>query len=318
MPTDADLATQPVPTAPEAPKRHSKWFGGLLWFLAVAMMFAAASYQRRTGPTYELRGTMTVAGDTYETRLIRSEVTTKEARVAIPAPAGGTRARVLWRRYPTGDEFTSLPMVTETTDGEAQLVAYLPIQPPAGKLEYFVEVQGPDGALRLPDLGGGTEGGDTAILRYKDPVPIPLLIAHVSFMFFAVLIGMRAALGAVVAPHGTGRLSWIVLGGITIGGMILGPFVQKYAFGAYWTGWPFGYDLTDNKTLIMLLAWMLACGVLYRRGRERDPIVRGTVVLAALVMTAVYLIPHSMRGSELSYDDVDSGVPAADAIGVGD
>ena len=34
--------------------------------------------------------------------------------------------------------------------------------------------------------------------------------------------------------------------------------VQKAAFGAYWTGFPFGYDLTDNKTVLMWLAWVLA------------------------------------------------------------
>ena len=34
-----------------------------------------------------------------------------------------------------------------------------------------------------------------------------------------------------------------------LGGIIMGPVIQKYAFGAFWTGWPFGHDLTDNKTL---------------------------------------------------------------------
>ena len=40
--------------------------------------------------------------------------------------------------------------------------------------------------------------------------------------------------------------------------MILGPIVQYYAFGDLWTGIPFGWDLTDNKTLIALIFWILA------------------------------------------------------------
>lgn len=39
------------------------------------------------------------------------------------------------------------------------------------------------------------------------------------------------------------------------------------------------------------------------------------VALAALVMTVVYLIPHSMRGSELNYEAVDAGVSASEAVG---
>ncbi|MGA7306529.1 MAG: hypothetical protein WBW88_16750, partial [Rhodothermales bacterium] len=82
---------------------------------------------------------------------------------------------------------------------------------------------------------------------------------------------------------------------------IMGPIVQNYAFGEYWTGFPFGYDLTDNKTLIMWLCWVVAAGVL-RFGRiKREVIQRGLVLAAAVVMVAVYLIPHSLRGSEYDY-----------------
>jgi hypothetical protein len=40
--------------------------------------------------------------------------------------------------------------------------------------------------------------------------------------------------------------------------MILGPVVQYYAFGEFWTGVPFGWDLTDNKTLVAVIFWALA------------------------------------------------------------
>jgi ABC-type transport system involved in cytochrome c biogenesis permease subunit len=77
-----------------------------------------------------------------------------------------------------------------------------------------------------------------------------------------------------------------------VGGLILGPLVQKYAFGQLWTGFPVGYDLTDNKTLIAFFFWMLA--VLGSLGKER----RYLTVLAGLVMLVIFSIPHSARGSE--------------------
>ncbi len=289
----------------------------LLWVLAVFLMLGSAVYQRLTGPTNPLRVALTVGGEDVRFRLPRSGTTDGEVRVAVPSGAD-VAATMSWRRYPTDDPFTQVPMRPEAPSSDADLVAYLPVQPAAGKLEYTVEVTTPDGAARIPSAEADA-GEGTIVLRYKDPVPGPLLGAHVAFMFFAILVGMRAGLGALFGGAAVRTHSWIALGLMTVGGMILGPFVQKYAFGEYWTGFPFGYDLTDNKTLIMWLAWIVACGALARTAKA-DALGlgrRAVVVAAAIVMSVVYLIPHSLRGSELNYEFVEQGVAAEDAIGVG-
>ena len=85
---------------------------------------------------------------------------------------------------------------------------------------------------------------------------------------------------------------------LILGGFILGPIVQKFSFGQFWTGWPFGDDLTDNKTLFALIAFLAAW---FLRKKSYG---RWLAIGAAVVMLAVYLIPHSMNGSEL---DVDTG-----------
>jgi hypothetical protein len=77
--------------------------------------------------------------------------------------------------------------------------------------------------------------------------------------------------------------------------MILGPIVQKFAFGSFWTGVPFGWDLTDNKTLIAFLFWILA--VVMNLKKER-PVY---TILAAIVLLLVFSVPHSLFGSELDY-----------------
>jgi hypothetical protein len=144
-------------------------------------------------------------------------------------------------------------------------------------------------------------------------------------MFFGVLVAWRVGLGALFSGHGIAKLSWAALVLFTVGGFLLGPWVQKYAFDDWWTGVPFGWDLTDNKTLVMWLAWFFALLVIgwgARRGAAEggdggEKRARLAVVIAAIVTVAVYLIPHSMAGSQLDYEAVDRGVAPEDAIGIG-
>jgi hypothetical protein len=77
--------------------------------------------------------------------------------------------------------------------------------------------------------------------------------------------------------------------------------VQKFAFGALWTGFPFGYDLTDNKTLIAFIGWIIAI-IAGRNGRPA----RGWVLAAAILLLIIFLIPHSLLGSELDYSEMDT------------
>jgi len=69
--------------------------------------------------------------------------------------------------------------------------------------------------------------------------------------------------------------------------------------------------------LIMWLAWIAAVGAIGLRGGGREGAGRIVVILAAIVMMVVYLIPHSMSGSELDYTKLEQGVPAREAIGTG-
>jgi peptidoglycan/LPS O-acetylase OafA/YrhL len=85
---------------------------------------------------------------------------------------------------------------------------------------------------------------------------------------------------------------------LIIGGFILGPIVQKYSFGQFWTGWPLGEDLTDNKVLAALIAFGIAWFL------RKKSYAKWLAIGAALVMLAVYLIPHSANGSEL---DLETG-----------
>jgi hypothetical protein len=269
------------------------------------MTLGVLYYQRRTGPTRPMRVGYELQGESLKAKLVRSGTTGEPAKVEVPAR--GVGGVLHWRRYPTDHPYEAQPMRTE---GD-QLVGTLPSQPPAGKVEYFVELQGDD-SMRLPSAEEGT-----VVLRYKGAVPPWILAPHIILISLAILLGFRTGLSALLGRAGTKTLSWFTFVVLTVGGMILGPVVQLHAFGALWTGWPFGEDLTDNKTLVMWLAWLVAAIVVSRGGGVRQLWRRAMVIVALLVMLAVVLIPHSARGSELDYDQLDEGIDPAEAIRTG-
>jgi hypothetical protein len=178
-------------------------------------------------------------------------------------------------------------------DGET-LHARLPQQPPAGKLLYYVYLGQEQNRVSLT-------GEEPVILRYKGPVPAYVLIPHVLFMFIAMLVSNRVALEALDRTGNAKRyIKWFILL-FFVGGFIFGPVVQKFAFGEFWTGFPFGYDLTDNKTLIGMLGWLFA----WYKNRKTH-VNRASIFFAAVLLLAVYLIPHSVFGSELDYTKIES------------
>lgn len=260
---------------------HPVW----LWVLAFLITASSAIYQRMTGPTYPYRGEVTVGESTVSFKLLRSETVETDAVVRLAVPNEDVSGYVRYRRYKSYDEWADIPLERE----DDQLVASLPHQPAAGKIMYFVYLNWGEEEVSLT-------GDEPIVLRYKGAVPMTVLIPHVLLMFLAMLYSNRAALESLDAQGNYRRYMIWTIGFFFVGGFILGPLVQKFAFDALWTGIPFGYDLTDNKTLIAMLGWVWAW---YRNRNGRDG--RIWIIVAAVLMLAVYLIPHSVLGSEIDY-----------------
>lgn len=301
----------------------------LLWVLALFLMLASVVYQRSTGPTYPVKGELTTNSTEYKYKLIRTHETTEGARIELPdTESDNLEAFLHYKRFQTKDTITKISFekvnlppqegwfyslfssLKRKTD--IGYVAQLPVQASAGKMEYFISGTLDNKTFRIPE-----EGQDNIVLRYKDPVPNGVLIPHVFFMFFAVLFGLRAGLSALFQPKNMRKWAIVSLIGMSVGGMILGPIVQKYAFGEYWTGFPYGGDFTDNKTLILWLAWVFAIAIIGLKPKAKEKISRIVVLIATVVMMAVYLIPHSMGGSTLDYEKVDRGIDPKEAIKTG-
>jgi len=261
----------------------------LLWVGAFLVAVALGYFQRTTGPTYPMRGSMTLAGAEVSYRLPRTHGGEGGLQVRLPGLGEAVQGELEWRRFPTDDPWQRADMVP-TAGGD--LAAVIPHQPPAGKVEYRVLLQGEGGETTLPPQG-------TVVARFRGAVPAKVLIPHILAMFTSMLLATRALFEVVRPSRPDAR--GLVLGAmilLVVGGLLLGPLVQKFAFDAWWTGWPFGTDLTDNKTLIAVLAWLPATVVALRRGRTR-----ATVIVGWVVMMGVFLIPHSLYGSEIDWSD---------------
>lgn len=253
-----------------------------LWIFAVIFTISSAIYQRMTGPTHPERAKVTMKGESYTFKLIRSHGGDDDAEINLDIPQN-MRGRVLYRRYKSSDEWTIVPMLRDGEESKAKL----PHQPPAGKLEYLVKINDGDDDYQLTEK--------PVVIRFKGGVPLYILIPHIIAMFTAMLFSARTGIEAVFGGHRTINYARITLVALAIGGLILGPIVQWLAFGDWWTGWPFGGDWTDNKTIIGFAFWLIALLVLYKNRANRL-----WPIIAFFVLFAMYMIPHSMGGSELN------------------
>jgi hypothetical protein len=273
----------------------------ILWTLAIIITVSAAIYQRHTGPTYPKELGVTLNDKLYELKLVRSLALDERSEVKLDIADSTVKARLFFKQYKTDGEYqvkdfsykvypvkSFLMNKVFKINEEKGFFADVPQQPAAGKLQYYIEISD---SKRTQTYFKDSP----VVIRFKGGVPALVLIPHILCMFVAMLFSTLAGLMAVIKFPMYKKYAIWTLFLFTIGGMILGPIVQYDAFGDLWTGIPFGWELTDNKTLIALIFWILA--VVMNRKKEK-PLY---TALAALVLLLVYSIPHSLFGSELDY-----------------
>jgi len=261
----------------------------LYWAIAFVVAAALLVFQRVTGPTYPLGVRATVDGHEVTAKLPRSHAGEGDATVSVPKPDPTTTGTIEFRRYPTNEDWTRQPL---ESDGQ-NLIGRLPHQPTAGKVAYKISLQGTGAAVTLTPR--------EVILRFRGDVPTAIVIPHVLGMVLAMMLAVRAGLEALLKGRKVFALAVATTVALVVGGLIAGAIMQKAAFGDYWTGIPFGYDLTDNKTLIAVVFWLVA---LWRTAVNRTA--RGWVLAAFLLTLAIWLIPHSLLGSQLDYTQAQS------------
>lgn len=254
----------------------------LLWIFSMIFTVGIAYFQRITGPTYPVSGKATINNKEIKFKLPTTSDAEDGEVIKINVPYTYMKGEFIYKNFNSNDT-----VVEMKRDGN-YLTAIVPKQPPAGIIKYNIKLIAGNDKVSLTD--------EFVKLRYKGKVPASVLILHIIIIFLAMLYSTRAGVEAMNKGIKTYKYAFVTLVTLFIGGLILGPIVQKYAFDAYWTGWPFGQDLTDNKTLVAFIFWAIT---FFKLSRNKNNF--KWAIIAAIILLIVFLIPHSMLGSEIDY-----------------
>ncbi len=257
---------------------------GLLWILSFIITAGLAIYQRKTGPTQPIKGDLTFENQYIRYKLLRTAEVGNDADIRIVVADTNIKGELLYRRFKSRDRWAMKPLERH---GDT-LIAYIPQQIAAGKVMYQITLCKGDRRTLL--------NSEPAIIRFKGTVPGGILWLHILTIFLAMLLSTRTGLEAIFKGNSVHLCTWITVIFLFLGGLVFGPLVQKSAFDAYWTGWPFGHDLTDNKILIAFIFWMIALIVQIKNRANRI-----WPVVASVLLLVVFLIPHSVLGSEVDF-----------------
>ncbi len=135
-------------------------------------------------------------------------------------------------------------------------------------------------------------------LTFEGEVSRCWLIAHIVLMVAAPVFLLHALYYAVLILAGSGdplrKLKTSLIAGwvcFTASSIPIGIIITSQAFNVGFEPWPFGGDITDTKSLFLVLLWAVVFAVLWKRGEKAWSI---TVISASVLSAAVYMIPHSM------------------------
>jgi hypothetical protein len=212
-------------------------------------------------------------------------------------------ARILYRE--PGVEAFDTTAVSEISEGKWS--ARLPARERGSRIEYGILIMREETHDRGGSSVASSESGYYTI-KYKGEVSVTVLVLHILCMFAAFFFIIEALQGAIAMlwrgedrEFTVAQARWALLFTF-LGGWPLGFILNWQRFGVMWEGWPFGYDVTDNKTQLVTILWLVIAGLSWksftcrRTGRDRlaPRKFAFAVIAAALISLATYLVPHSL------------------------
>ncbi len=246
---------------------------------------------------------LTVEGEGFriEHRTVTEQVGPGRPDLALSAE--GERALAPVVRYRVGKEH-DLRSVAMRDRGDGVWEASLPGFVKGTKIYYAIEILGEgEIAARIP-----AERESFLFIKYKGKVSAVVLTLHILFMFasfYFMVQGVWSAAGIIAGrarkAEAVGHARWVLISSF-LGGWPLGFILNYQAFGVVWEGFTFGYDVTDNKTQIMFVFWLVSLllvrGSFLGKEEELDMLgARGfaaAVIVSFLVSLALFIVPHSL------------------------
>ena len=187
---------------------------------------------------------------------------------------------------------------------EHAYAAALPAFEKGTRVRYWITATTPEETtVRLPK-----DPSKFCVLIFEGRASKSVLVAHVVFMFGAFFFMVMSFFGGIAmlrgreGKRGTVRAARWVLVSSFIGFVPLGMILNYQTFGMLWEGYPFGRDITDNKTQLIFVFWLLSLllvrGSFVGGGEERDRVgprpFAWAIIGSFLVSLALFIVPHSI------------------------
>ncbi|MBL7191832.1 hypothetical protein ISS30_09050 [bacterium] len=201
--------------------------------------------------------------------------------------------------YYRDEEFHTIPL--EPLRGTQYHGAEIP---PAGlgqRTYYYIEASTISGGkIILPESASFvfTTGYDYYKVRWEGKASYLLLLLHIFLMIAAIFLLIHALYYALYFLQAGDKYKHLVKcvdwGTITffITGFPIGWVIEKQVLGNYWEGIPFGWDITDSKTLFIFLYWIIFI-ILRRTGKIAERGFALSAVIGVIFTVIMFLIPHS-------------------------
>jgi hypothetical protein len=170
-------------------------------------------------------------------------------------------------------------------------------------VEYYIQARAGDILkVRVPS----EEKAPGFSFYFKGTANRPLLLAHIILMFVSLFLlvlsgylAFRAIRDRKVTLH-VPRLAFLGAVAFFISSFPLGMIVAYQTFGKPWSGFPIGDDVTDSKSLAIVLYWAAATffyrGSVFRKDPSDDMLPVRTLpyvyLIGVIITVALFLIPH--------------------------
>ncbi len=221
--------------------------------LAVLLTVLLLGIARRTSMRHSLEYLTETHGITF-THETATEGFSDGAQVALKATKTDTEVAVVRFSDQPGGPYQELNMTPE--NGVYKVT--LPAKEKGSKQYYHIEVY--KNNIKIATF---PTAGDQ-VIKFKGNVTHVVLVAHILCMFATIFFGLMAVFTSIDLARGKGdaRLSilyvLLTFASAYIGGIPLGIVVFRQTFGGSgWGGWPLGTDITDTKTELLLLFWLI-------------------------------------------------------------
>jgi hypothetical protein len=278
------------------------------WRILIAFIFTLVLlvFARKTTTVQSVHKTVEKSGILIDHNTVPKKV--GEGDAVIPVKVIGANEVKLFYRIGE-EELQAVDMGLKEGENDV-FVASIPYHKKGTQAWYYIEAQKQIGdaklTVSLPDKN--SPNYKPILLKFEGDVPPYIIVSHVFCNFAGIFFSVLAIFSTVDLMRGKSTLKKSVIFSLFTfiflftGFLLVGSALNYFAFGVMWEAFPFGSDITDNKSQIILFFWVvtlfLVKGTILGKNPSQNLVSEKTysfmVIISFVVTVVMYLIPHSI------------------------